>query len=142
MHGRVIREDKPAGTPGDNGRWDISVLGRVMRRHQLVYLYVYGRTPEQVSHRNGILTDDRPENLREVTTSQRSMGKIAGVLGRDLPKGVSQQRAGSKLYYARIKANGKSFYLGSFPTPEEAAAAYDGAAKNLFGEFARLNSLV
>ena len=103
----------------------------------LVFLYVYGRMPEQINHKNGILTDDRPENLREVTTSQRSMNKIAGRLGRDLPKGVNQQKSGFTPFYARIKANGKSFYLGSFATPDEAAAAYEAAAKNLFGEFAR-----
>jgi hypothetical protein len=134
---RVTREAKPAGGLGDGGRWQISVLGQVVRRHKLVFLYVYGRMPEQVNHKNGILTDDRPENLREVTTSQRSMNKIAGRLGRDLPKGVSQQKSGFTPFYARIKANGKSFYLGSFATPDEAAAAYEAAAKNLFGEFAR-----
>jgi hypothetical protein len=111
--------------------------GQVVRRHKLVFLYVYGRMPEQINHKNGILTDDRPENLREVTTSQRSMNKIAGRLGRDLPKGVSQKKSGFTPFYARIKANGKSFYLGSFATPDEVAAAYEAAAKNLFGEFAR-----
>ena len=122
---------------GDSGRWEISVLGQKVPRHRLVFLYVYGRMPEQINHKNGILTDDRPENLREVTTSQRSMNKIAGRLGRDLPKGVSQQKSEFTPFYARIKANGKSFYLGSFATPDEVAAAYEAAAKNLFGEFAR-----
>jgi hypothetical protein len=138
----VITEDKPAGTPGDSGRWDISVLGQVFRRHKLVFLYAYGRMPEQISHKNGDITDDRPENLREVTTSQRSMSKVAGRLGRDLPKGVTQQsRKSNTPFYARIKVDGKSLYLGSFETVEEAAAAYDAAATNLFGEFARPNSL-
>jgi hypothetical protein len=55
-------------------------------------------------------------------------------LGRNLPKGVSQQNAGSKLFYARIKLGGKQRYLGSFETVEEAATAYDAAARELFGE--------
>jgi hypothetical protein len=70
------------------------------------------------------------------------MHKIAGRLGRDLPKGVSQHnRVKAGPFYARIKANGKTVHLGYFSTPEEAAAAYDAAAKNLFGEFARPNNL-
>jgi hypothetical protein len=107
-----------------------------------VYLYVHGRIPEQINHKNGILSDDRPENLREVTASQRNMSKIAGRLGRDLPKGVSQHKwVKTNPFYARIKANGKTVHLGYFATPEEAAAAYDAAAKNLFGKFARPNNL-
>ena len=142
IQNRVTREDKPAGSLGDDGRCEVSVLGRVLRRHQLVYLYVHGRIPVQINHKNGILSDDRPENLREVTTSQRSMSKIAGRSGRDLPKGVSQHKwVKTNPFYARIKANGKTVHLGYFATPEEAAAAYDAAAKNLFGKFARPNNL-
>ena len=70
------------------------------------------------------------------------MSKVAGRLGRDLPKGVTQKsRKSNTPFYARIKVDGKSLYLGSFETVEEAAAAYDAAATNLFGEFARPNSL-
>jgi hypothetical protein len=139
VQGHRVLETKAAGCLGDSGRWEIFVLGQLIRRHRLVYLYVHGKMPEQISHKNGILTDDRTTNLRPVTISQRQMGK-RGKLGRDLPKGVCQQSRGSKLFYARIKIGGKQYYLGSFETAEEAAEAYDGAAKNLFGEYARLNN--
>ena len=86
------------------------------------------------------LPDDRPDNLRPVTTSQRRMSS-QGKLGRDLPKGVSEQnKKCNRPFYARIKLGVKRHYVGSFETVEEAEAAYDAAAKNLFGEYARPNN--
>jgi HNH endonuclease len=89
--GQMTLEDMPAGTLGDRGRWEVLVLGKIIRRHRLVYLYVHGSMSDQIKHINGDLTGDRPENLRPVTVSQRHMGK-RGKLGRDLPKGVSTKR--------------------------------------------------
>lgn len=39
----------------------------------------------------------------------------------------------------KIKFEGKWFWLGAFESPEEGGRAYDLKAKELFGEFARLN---
>lgn len=46
---------------------------------------------------------------------------------------------GSVHWQARIKDNYKNLFLGSYVTPEEAARAYDAAAKKLHGSQARLN---
>jgi hypothetical protein len=53
-------------------------------------------------------------------------------------KGVDRSVGGTK-WRARIMREGKRLFLGNHDTPEEAARAYDAAARELFGEFARLN---
>ncbi len=39
-------------------------------KHRLVFFLVYGRFPEEIDHINGIKTDNRIENLREVNGSE------------------------------------------------------------------------
>lgn len=54
-------------------------------------------------------------------------------------KGVLKQTYGSK-YYVLITVLGKRHYLGSYATPEIAAAWYDWGARYFHGEYAYTNN--
>lgn len=91
---------------------------------------------QQVDHRNGDTLDNRKSNLRIATQSQnkKNRRRISSNSGF---KGV--HRVGDK-WYAYITYNKSRSNIGIFNSGEEAARAYDRAAKRLHGEFACTNA--
>lgn len=92
----------------------------------------------QVDHKNGNGLDNRKKNLRFAThagnmqNSRKPKNNTSGF------KGVYYNKS-RKVFQAYIMVNRKHIYLGAFSIPEEAARAYDKAAKKHHGLFARLN---
>lgn len=93
----------------------------------------------RVDHINGDGLDNRRSNLREANAAQNAAN--AGLRSDSVSgfKGVYPNTAGGLPWKAEIRANGKRRYLGIFGDPATAARAYDAAAREAFGEFARLN---
>lgn len=54
-------------------------------------------------------------------------------------RGVGSELRCKNRWYAKINVDGRRHRIGSFGTPEEAACAYDEAARRLHGPYARLN---
>lgn len=91
-----------------------------------------------VDHENGDGLDCRRANIRISTTSQ-NMANTSKRRGNNPYKGVHRARSLRSPWKAEITHNYRSIHLGQFATPEDAARAYDAKARELFGEFARLN---
>jgi hypothetical protein len=108
---------------------------RVVGRGQIgMHAAVLRCGQKEADHRNHDTLDNRRENLRKSTVSQNAINRqwksIRGY------KGVGRFK---KKWGARIQVNGTRKFLGLFSSAEEAARAYDSAAKELHGEFANLN---
>lgn len=120
-----------------HGYWTIKIGGKNRYAHILAWFYVTGVWPaSKIDHRNGIKTDNWFDNLRLASSEQNAQNcqphsdSLSGF------KGVRPYR---KRFAARIRVNGVSTHLGTFDTPQLAAAAYDIAAVTHFGQFARTN---
>lgn len=91
-----------------------------------------------VDHANGNGLDNRRANLRPATPAENA--RNARGHGCSGLKGVSAAGAARPgQFRARIRVNGRTEFLGHFPTALAAAQAYDDAARVHFGEFAWLN---
>jgi hypothetical protein len=89
-----------------------------------------------VDHVNGNGLDCRRANMRVATHAQNSANSRRYRGARNPYRGVEQR--GEK-WGAAIAQAGRRHWLGTFPTAEEAAMAYDKAARERHGKFARLN---
>lgn len=107
---------------------------RPSRMHRMIL----GLTSQSqlTDHRNGNGLDNQRHNLR-IATRLTNQWNQPPKKGRQF-KGVFQNCSG---FFARIRWHKQPIYLGQYHTAQEAAAAYNEAATELFGEFARLNQL-
>jgi len=126
---RCRRKGSIAGANADSGRYSsITIRRTIFKAHRLAWLYVHGSLPVgMIDHINGIKSDNRIANLRDVSfitnmENQRaahSNNKL-GIMGVTLFRGR---------YSAHIRTNKVLRFLGSFPTPELAHAAYIAAKR-------------
>lgn len=93
----------------------------------------------EVDHIDGDGLNNQKINLREVTHSQNHMNQRP-TNGSSKFKGVSWHSRNNK-WQTQIQFEGSHRHLGYFISEEEAARAYDVAALEYFGEFARPNFL-
>lgn len=91
-------------------------------------------------HIDGNRLNNTRSNLRVCTQKQNSYNRTKHLRNTTGYKGVSLV-ANSTSFRAYIKVNYKQINLGCYSTVEEAAAAYNYAAIDYYGEFARLNEL-
>ncbi len=101
---------------------------------------------EKVDHKfhDGLfgVVDNRRGNIRIADSKQNGANRKRN---RNCPsrfKGVGFQPGLNRwpdCWRARIRFEGKAKYLGIFQTEEDAAVAYDSAARILFGQFAHTN---
>jgi len=114
-----------------NGYRNIWLRPKTIYVHRLIaeaFLGDYSDTL-QVDHINGAKDDNRPENLRMLTSHKQKHGYRAQSKGCSSGyRGVSWNKEREE-WRAHIRVDGKLRYLGSFTEEIEAALAYNEGAK-------------
>ena len=111
-----------AGSPDDRGYLRVRVDRRFLKVHRVVFALTHGYWPTQVDHRNGILDDNRPDNLRDATCEQNQRNAKVRIDNSTGVKGVSWH-ASSCRWQAQCSVNGKQKTIGRFDNIEAADAA-------------------
>ena len=134
----------------DKDTWYADRHDRISRKHTLMHRVIMERvigrsltSSEGIDHINGDGLDNRRSNLRIADlkgnrANARKQPTIGGKPTHSQFKGVSRYIKNGQ-WVAGIKVNRKSIHLGCFNSEIEAAKAYDKAAREHFGEFAKTN---
>lgn len=126
-------------------QWKWSYSGQYAHRasgKNNVYLHrlLMGNPVEQVDHKDTDKLNCQRNNLRLASHSENSRNKQLQRNNTSGYKGVSWYKAYGK-WEAKIKYNGHTTKLGYFKDSLDAARAYNDAAQELHGDFARLNNV-
>lgn len=130
---RMLKHSGPYGKKGDWKKCDSKLTGGGYhcikidnKKYQLhrIIAFCFGKLEQMewidltndIDHENGIKTDNRVENLRQVTHQQNQWNRTKA-------KGY-RWHISSKKWYTDIQVNNKRIYLGSYNTEEEARIAY------------------
>jgi len=128
-------------------KWCYATVGYAVRFEQVngkrrgVFMHRQIMQPPkdlEVDHINGDKLDNRRSNLRIVTRQQNRFNERPRKGTSSKYKGVSWYKQ-TRRWEAYIKINGKKKRIGYFNDEIEAALAYDRAARELFGEYAKTN---
>lgn len=126
--------------------WSIDAYGYVIRNLSrkasiLMHRVVMGAGKGQiVDHIDGNTMNNRRENLRIASGAQNQANAQKRQGRSSKHKGVSWSKK-DKRWRAAISVDGKTLYLGSFIEEDYAGHAYNKAAIQYFGDFARINPI-
>lgn len=128
--------------------WSVDIGGYVTRsgysfgRSQVVFMHreVLGLgLGFKSDHKDRNKLNNQRDNLRVASTRQNSGNAKLRSDNRTGFKGVGTAVRKTDPYFAAIVDHGVRVHLGNFSSPEQAAHAYDDAARHVFGIFACVN---
>lgn len=137
--GRRTRVGDKAGTYGSDYA-KVKLNGKNYLVHRLVFLWHNGFLPTGLDHRDRNCWNNRITNLRSASQEENCRNTKIYKNNQTGLKGVFFFKKHKK-FHASIGVRGRVLFLGSFNLKQNAAKAYNQAAKKYHGKFAVLNRI-
>lgn len=119
----------------------ICIDGNYIGAHRLAWMYVHESQPKGcIDHINGLCTDNRIDNLRDVTHHQNTLNRKLSKRNSSGVHGVDYHRA-SKKWRARVTFKSAQHY-SLHDTEEEAIAGVKALREKHHGNFIRQETLI
>ena len=110
-------------TTSNSRYWQINLSGTVILAHRAAWALYYGEAPKfHIDHINGDGTDNRIENLRDVSASHNLRNQTLNAKNTSGICGVWWHK-GAQKWACEIKVNRKKIHLGLFDNLQDAARA-------------------
>jgi hypothetical protein len=133
----TVHAGKVAGCDSGHGYRKLSLNGKRIYAHQIVFLMHHGYIPQAVDHIDCDTSNNRIENLRAATKSSNGMNRRAPKSNTSGCKGVVWHKKANK-WMASVTVAGRSIYLGLYTDFVEASRAANAARTEKHGDFARI----
>ena len=117
--------EQPAGVISEGYRiirFTLNKVGKCIYVHRLHWFMVYGYIPKMLDHIDMDRSNNRIDNLREVTNGQ-NMRNVKG-RGKSKYLGVGWNKKRNK-WQVQTRHEKVTYYIGCFDKEEDAAKAYD-----------------
>jgi len=127
-----------AGSQNNDGYRVIKINQKRIAEHRVIFMFYNGYLPDKIDHQDRNKLNNHIDNLRECTSQQNQYNRKATKNSSSKYKGVGWKKQANK-WQAFITINGKNSHLGYYDNEDDAARAYDKAARERHGEFASPN---
>lgn len=130
-----IKVGSKAGTVNKDGYVKVTIDNKKYQAHRIIFMMQHGYLPKEIDHINCNPSDNRIENLREVTRNQNRYNVVGYKNNTSGVKGVIKNKRLNK-WEVSINVNGKRKYFGIFKDFELAELVAMEARDKYHGNFA------
>lgn len=123
-----------AGNPHNAGYLRVRVDGQYILVHRVVYAVVYGELPDEVDHKDGDRTNNRPGNLRKASRAEQMRNTATMRNNKSGTKGIWYDARRSR-WRARVNVNGTE-HQSYHDSEAEALVWLNRTRAKVHGEFA------